>query len=512
MARASQIATILWASEFRWLVDALGLQACVSLQCRVSCAVLHRPCPHHVAMDRPLPDRMRTVLERLGPTFVKGGQLLALRLDHLPPEYAEALRGLYDHVPPFGAMEAERVLVADLGRPLAQAYAEFEAEPFAAASLSQVHRARLPDGTPVAVKIQRPGVADQVESDLALLKFLAGQLERRSARARAYRPAAAVAEVADWTRRELDFRREARTADNLRRMFGDDPEVVVPRVHWQLTTRRVLTMDLVQGERPAPAAELSRQGLDPHRVLEVGSRAMFRQIFEFGLFHADPHPGNLLLLPGDRVAFLDFGMFGRIGRRERRRMALVLWALVDGTYDAVGDQLLHLSVRRPGADIRGFREAISEMVEEWYGRPAREYSIARLLLHELGAGAAYGVIFPRELMLLARAMVTLESTAALIDPQVRLADLVEPVIPDLRRLLLPSADQLRRGWEETRYDWLALALEIPETLPHLVGNPDAVPAPVAPSPGRVRWLGWAGLAAAGLAGAAAARVLGPRPR
>jgi len=457
-------------------------------------------------MDRPLPDRVRAVLEQLGPTFVKGGQMLALRPDHVPPEYAEALRSLYDDVPTFGAVEAERILATELDRPSTQAFAEFEPEPLAAASLSQVHRARRHDGTPVAVKIQRPGVADQVERDLALLKVLARQLERRSAEARAYRPVDAVDELAEWTRRELDFRREGRTADTLRRMFRDDPDVVIPRVHWELTTAHVLTMDLVEGQRPAPAAELGLAGLDARRVLEVGSRAMFRQIFEFGLFHADPHPGNLLLPPGGRVAFLDFGMFGRLGRRERRRMGLVLWALVEGDYDAVADQLLHLSVRRAGADVRGFRDAISEVVEEWYGQPAREYSIARLLLRELGAGAAFGVVFPRELMLLARALVTLESTAALIDPEVRLTELAEPVLPDLRRLLWPSADGLGRVWEETRLDWLALALEIPESLPHLVGNPDTVRDAVVPPPARSRWLEVAGLVAAGLAGAAVARM------
>lgn len=281
LERAVEIATVLFASGFEWLLAALGLQACVSPRCRFVCSF--RPqeqCPHHVDMTLPLPDRLRAVLERLGPTFVKAGQMLALRPDYVPLEYAEALRALHDAVPPFPGADAERAVAAELGVPLSGLFAEFEREPFAAASLSQVHRAVLPDGRVVAVKVQRPGIAEQVERDLALLAFLARRVERRRPEALAFRPSDAVAELAEYTRRELDFRREARTAERVRELFAGDERVVVPAVDRERTSARVLTMELVEGLRPAPAGELRAAGLDPERILRAGADAMVQQARE----------------------------------------------------------------------------------------------------------------------------------------------------------------------------------------------------------------------------------------
>jgi len=515
LARVSEIATTLSANEFRWLVAALGLGACVSPRCRLHCAFGFEQCPHHAGMELPLPERMRGVLERLGPTFVKAGQMLALRPDYVPLPYAEALRSLHDAVPPFPGDVAERIVERELGVPLARLFAEFEREPLAAASLSQVHRAVLLDGRTVAVKVQRPGIAEQVERDLALLGFLAGRIERRRPEALAFRPSAAVAEFADYTRRELDFRREARTAERVRERFAGDEDVVVPAVDWPRTSARVLTMELVEGLRPAPASELRAAGLDPEALLRVAAHAMTRQIFVHGLFHADPHPGNVLLLPGDRVAFLDFGMFGRLGRHERRRMAFVFWALVDGDYDAVADRLLRLSTLRPGADAAGFRAAVGEAVEVWAAGDVRSYSIARLLLRQLGLGAHYGIVFPRELMLLARSLVNLESTAAVIDPELSLAELARPLLPELRRSLLLSREAVEEAWRENRFDYLDLVLEVPDLLPELVArlrSDGQASAPV-PAPRRGARSAAASLAAAGfVAGVLAARSAANGPK
>ena len=496
LARLSEIATVLWSSGFTWLVQAVGLQACVSLRCRVICST--RPwqqCPHHVAMDVPLPDRMRHVLERLGPTFVKAGQMLATRPDHVPMAYAEALRQLQSGAAPFDARAARRIVEEELGRPLEQSFQEFQAEPFAAASLSQVHRARLPDGRAVAVKVQRPGVGELIERDLGLLRWLARRLERRAASALAFRPSAAVEELADYTRRELDFRREARTSERLRGLLADEDGIVVPAVHWPLTTARVLTTDLVDGLHPAPAAELAAAGIDVDAVLDAGARAMVRQIFEFGIFHADPHPGNLLLLPARRVCLLDFGMYGRLERRERQRMGLVLWALVVGDYEAVGEQLLRLSAVQPGADVRGFRAAVADAVESWFEDRAGDTSVARLLLRELALGAAYGIVFPRDLMLLARALVNLEASARVIRPDIGLADLTRPLLPLLQHVLLPGPARLGERWKEERFRYLAFVLELPEMLLETAERRDShVWAPAAASARPSRWLSAASLA------------------
>ena len=512
LLRASEIATVLFASGFGWLVEALGLAACVSPRCRFVCSFRPKSqCPHHVAMDEPLPERMRLVLERLGPTFVKAGQMLALRPDYIPLEYAEALRSLHDDVPPFSGADARRVVEDDLGAPLQRLFAEFEPEPFAAASLSQVHRALLPDGRPVAVKVQRPGIAEEIERDLALFAFLARRLERRRPETLAFRPSDAVAELAEYTRRELDFRREARTAERVRALFADDERIVVPWVAPERTAGRVLTMELIEGYRPAPAAELEAAGLEPRTVLAAGAEAMFRQIFEHGLFHADPHPGNVLLLDGNRICFLDFGMFGRLGLRERRRMAFVFWSLVEGDYEQVGDQLLRLAALRPDADPVGFRSAVGEEVEEWFGSSAHDYSIARLLLRQLALGAQHGLVFTRGLMLLARALVNVEATALVIDPQLTLAELARPLLPELRRSLFLDPGALEEAWRRNRYEYLDLALDLPDLLPELAARMrEGGVAQGAPPVAAGRRTSAVTLAGVFLAGFAADRVLRAR--
>ncbi|MEO8092419.1 MAG: AarF/UbiB family protein [bacterium] len=412
VARASEIATVLWSSGFRWLVAALGLRSCVSAGCRLFCAMRLRQCEHHVGMERPLPDRMRLVLERLGPTFVKVGQVVALRPDYVPLEYAQALRRLHDHVAPFPGREARRVVEEELGRPLGSVFAEFEEEPFAAASLSQVDRER--------------------------------------------------------------------------------------------TTARVLTMELIEGTPPAPGAGLRAAGLDPDRLLRVGAEALVEQLFRIGLFHADPHPGNVLFLPGDRVCFLDFGMFGRLRPRERRRAGYIVWALASGDFDAVADQLLAFAQLGPGARPDGFREALEEVVEDWYAGAEAGGSVAQLLLRELALGARYGVIFPPELMLVARSLVGIDATTTLVAPGVSFSELLEPATDKLRRALLPSLEGLKEGAERRRFDYLEAALELPDLIPELVARlRSPPPSPAVDGQTPIRRRSGVALTAALLASAAA---------
>jgi ubiquinone biosynthesis protein len=241
---------------------------------------------------------------------------------------------------------------------------------------------------------------------------------------------------------------------------------------------------------------------------------MLRQIFQFGLFHADPHPGNVLFLPGDRIGFIDFGMFGRLDPGERRRMAFIFWALAEGDYEAVGGQLLRLSEFLPGADPAGFRAAVADNVEDWYGERAADFSIARLLLGEIALGARHGIVFPRGLMLLARALVNLEATAVIVDPQLNLAELAQPLLPELRQILRPSPQAVQEHWHRYRFEYLDLAAELPTLLPEAIArlrDRPARPPPAATHPAARRWLPLSGAFAAGAGLAALACKRRRRP-
>jgi ubiquinone biosynthesis protein len=239
-------------------------------------------------------------------------------------------------------------------------------------------------------------------------------------------------------------------------------------------------------------------------------------MFKLGYFHADPHPGNLLFVPGNRVAFLDFGMFGRLGARDRRRLAFMMWALVAGDFDAVSSQLLGFATFRPGADPDSFRSALDDVVEEWFGG-AQEVSVAQLLVRELGLGAKFGIVFPRDLILVARALVGLDATTTLVVPERSFRQLLEPLIGDVRAAVLPNGAQLKDIVERRKFDYLQIVLDLPDLLPDLVrryqgGVPTPTPLPSTPRPARGSGPVWAAAVAASVAwGLATARARRQRP-
>lgn len=379
------------------------------------------------------PERVILALQELGPTFVKAGQYLSTRADVLPQEYLRELAKLQDHVPPFPAEEARRIIEEELRRPVAKLFARFDGHPLAAASIAQVHAAVLPGGEEVVVKVQRPHIRGVVAADLEIMARLAALAERRLVEWRERRPTRLIAEIARSLDRELDFSLEAAHVERFARQFAADPTVRVPRVRRDLSSSRVLTLERLRGVKAGDAAALRREGLDPRAVAERLSAHYLAMIFTHGFFHADPHPGNLLLQPGPVVAYLDFGMTGRLDLATREALADVVLAVSERDQAALARALLALADRDEGAEIdaRAFEEDVAELMDQYSYRPLREWRLGRMLEQLFQTTARHRVRVPADLFLMVKALTELESLTRSLDPDF---DAVSAAAPFIRRV------------------------------------------------------------------------------
>jgi ubiquinone biosynthesis protein len=379
-----------------------------------------------------IPQRIRQTLQELGPTYVKIGQILSGRADILPPAYLEELAKLLDQAPPepFAAIEA--VLRSELGGPPAQFFRSFEPEPVAAASLAQVHRAVLLDGTPVAVKVQRPGVAAVVEADLDLLRDQVRFLERRFALARERRAGELVEELAFALLSELDFRQEARNASRLRRELAEVPFALVPRVHEGLCTSRVLVTDFVEGIKLTDKEALLAAGYDLRTVVERGVELYVQMIFRIGLFHADPHRGNILVA-GDRIALVDFGTVGYLTPSTRQHLAQMLLHFVRQDPEGIARVLLEMGAVTEYGRIAALSQALRRLLLRFHGLALREVSLGEVFTEVFGTAREHNVRIPPDLALLAKTLIILDGVARQLDPEFVLVEKVRPYVESLAR-------------------------------------------------------------------------------
>jgi ubiquinone biosynthesis protein len=357
-------------------------------------------------------------LERLGPTFIKLGQLLSTRADLLPPPYLKALSRLQDQVEPFGYEEVERIVSTQLGVRLSKAFAEFDPAPMAAASLSQVHRAVLRDGREVAVKVQRPDIREIIRDDLDALGELAEFLDEHSARAHRYRLAEVLEQFRRSLLRELDFRNEARNLEALARNLAEFETIVVPRPVEDYTSSGILTMDLIRGRKATSVSALALLELDRDRLANDLFRAYLKQILVDGFFHADPHPGNVFLTEDGRIALIDLGQTAALSPALRDALTRLMLALGDNDADEVGTILLDLSEPERDADTRGFRSAVAEMMVLAEGRAASEIAMGLVVLGLVRAAGEHHIRPASELAMLGKTLSNLDEVGRLLAPDV----------------------------------------------------------------------------------------------
>lgn len=355
-------------------------------------------------------------LERLGPTFVKVGQLLASRPDLVPPRYIDALSRLQDNVKPFRFEDVEDTIERELGAKINKLFGTFEPEPLAAASLGQVHRATLHDGRPVVVKVQRPNIVRQIDEDFAALEQIAVFLRRHTRMGQYYEFERILEEFETTLARELDYRREAGHMVTLRRNLEAFSRILVPMPINDYVARRVLTMEFVEGTKITLLSPLSRLDLDGQALAEELFRAYLQQILVDGIFHADPHPGNILLTPDRRIALLDLGMVGRTTPAMQENLLKLLLAISEGESEHAADVSIQMS--HPGArfDEPEFRRLIGQLVAEQRTNTLREIDVGKVVLAVTRGAAETGLRVPSELTLLGKTLLQLDEVGRVLDP------------------------------------------------------------------------------------------------
>jgi len=425
LPRYRQILATLVRYGYQDVVSALHLDGVVRSFERVALGAEIPP------QDRP--HRLRLVCEELGPTFVKLGQVLSTRPDLLPEAYTNELAALRDDVRPFSFAEANEILLEEYGRPASEVFASLEPTQTASASISQVHRAVLHDGRVVALKICRPGIHKTVQSDLDILKNLAQLAERRLPFLAAYKPLLLAKEFERTIKRELDFAIERRTMQRCRTFFEGDETVHIPFVVEELSTSRVIAMEFIGGGAVDDLPGIRSMGIEPALLAERGSRILLRMIFEFGFFHADPHPGNLRVLPGGVIVPLDYGMFGQLDSRTRERIADLLAGLLAQDTDRVLRALDSLGIRSEQADPAELRRDVGELVATYSDLTLDTIDLGTLLRELVTIIRAHHLHIPPDFVLLIRSLVTIEGLCRILDPHF---DIARQIQPFLRTLML----------------------------------------------------------------------------
>lgn len=456
MKRYRQILSVLFKYGFGQLVDVMNIEKSVEVGLKL---VSRNRRTRLETLSTAV--RIRMVLEELGPAFIKLGQILSTRPDLLSVDLMQELSKLQDDVPPFPFTDVRDILENEFGKPLDQIFSFFEEHPLAAASIGQVHRARTLDGEKVVVKVQRPDIRRIIEVDLEIMMHLAGLAEKHIEGWDVQRPTRIVTEFARTIEKELDYTMESANMLRFARQFDDDPDIYIPRVNRELSSNRVLTMEYIDGVKASDISRLEEEGLDPVIIAERGFDLIMKQIFVYGFFHADPHPGNIFILPDNVICYIDFGMMGRVDLASREDFVDLVLSIVRRDEKKAVDALLELTSPEKEPDRRILERDVSEFIDQYSYIPLGELEMGKLIARLLKTAALHHLSIPPNLFLMVKALASVEGLGRELDPGF---DAVERATPFIRRIRMGrlKPGRLANDMIDSGTDIYRLLREVPD--------------------------------------------------
>ncbi|CAH0220177.1 putative protein kinase UbiB [Peribacillus sp. Bi96] len=417
---------------------------------------------------RSIGERLHKILQSLGPTFIKLGQIASTRRDFVPEEIVRELEKLQDQVTPFPFDKVRKIVEAELGDSLENLFLEFDEIPLATASIGQVHAARLPSQEIVAIKVQRPDILPTVETDLEILDDLARLMEARISWARRYQVRKMIDEFAKSLRAELDYNSEGRNGERIAKQFINDQGLKIPRIHWEYSTKRVLSMDFIQGIKINHYKQLDDEGYDRRKIAERLANAMLQQILIDGFYHGDPHPGNIIILPGNVVALMDFGMVGRLEDETKYQFASLVINLKRGSTNGLIKTLSDMGLLTDETDMASLRGDIDELRNKYYDIPLSQISLGGAVNDLFTVANRHHVQIPPEFTMLGKALLTMEAIIEELDPHFSIMKAAEPFGERLFKERYNPKNIAKNTWNQFIESAEALA-ELPKDIREVTG-------------------------------------------
>ncbi|KXS44187.1 MULTISPECIES: ABC1 kinase family protein [unclassified Candidatus Frackibacter] len=453
--RYRRIAEVLIKNGFGYLIDSLDLYQFLPLRKRFNIE------PQE-SNELSRAKRLRLVLEELGPTFIKLGQLLSTRPDLIPQNYIEELTKLQDEVPSFEFESVIEQVEKELDCSYRELFTEIEKEPLAAASIGQVHKAYLKGGQKVVIKVQRPNIRNMIQTDLDIIFNLAKVLKQRVFTDEFLNPVEIAKEFDRLIKKELNYEIEGKNTDKFRENFADDKKVKIPKVHWDFSTKKLLVLEYIDGVKLSKVCK-GETKFNRKKLAKIGAESFMKQILIDGYFHGDPHPGNMLVTDKEQLAYLDFGIVGRIDQKTMEEIANIFLAVIRQDEDKMLDGLLNLGVLTQQIDERSLKRDINELLDEYYGVSLQDVELSRIINQMLQLAYEYRVELPSDFILLGKSLITLEGVGTDLDPEFNAIKTAKPFAYKLLRERLEPKRLIKDLFDDIRefYDFI---INFPEKL------------------------------------------------